>query len=52
MYLEEKYQIKSDSENFFDLLDTMLAPNENSLATSLGFVLNQLKILSIFCREI
>ena len=40
IYLEEKYQIKSQSENFFDILDTMLAPNENSLATSLGFVLN------------
>ena len=40
VYLRDNYQIESRSENFFDILDTMLSPNENSLATSLGTLLN------------
>ena len=40
VYLKDKFQIESKSENFFDILDTMLSPNENSLATSLGILLN------------
>ena len=45
VYLKDKFQIESKSENFFDILDTMLSPNENSLATSLGILLNSIKNL-------
>ena len=45
VYLKDKFQIESKSENFFDILDTMLSPNENSLATSLGILLNFIKNL-------